>query len=494
MKKYRQTPIMGWASWNCYRTHISEEIMKRQADLLISTGLADCGYRYLNMDDGFFGGREENGRLRPHPKRFPNGIGTVAEYAHSLGLKAGIYSEGGDNTCGYCYDEEGEEGKGVGLYGHEEADLSFFLEELGFDFIKIDWCGGIRLGLNDRDQYTKVAEIIERIRERTGREIVFNICRWQFPGEWAVSIADSWRTGADITPDFQSVLRQIDNVKCLRRYCSPGHVNDLDMMQIGNGMTPVEEKTHFIMWCMMSTPLMIGCDLVALGADTLELLKNRELIALDQDPACRQAYVIREYREGEELQGEIWYKVLQEKDGQRRALAFLNRSDRELAMELNLSANGFVHVNRIRDLFAHRELEPAQTMKLNVKVAPRDVAVFEVWCEEAKEPEDCNEDAEFETWWHPNYISYEEAMALAEKGAYLIDVRSSEEYQREHIEGAVNIPHTSIFREIGGYASDRERDVIITYCRTGKRCTQAELALEYLYYKNLYILIWREGT
>ena len=182
-KLYRKTPIMGWASWNCFRTNISESGLKKQMDALINTGLVECGYTYFNMDDGFFGGRDDNGRLLFHKERFPNGIKVIADYAHSKGLKAGCYSERGDNTCGFYYDNEGHNGNGTGLYGYEKQDLDMFLDEFGFDFIKVDWCGGVRLGLDEEEQqYTRIAGIIDDIRKRTGRCIVFNICRWMFPG------------------------------------------------------------------------------------------------------------------------------------------------------------------------------------------------------------------------------------------------------------------------------------------------------------------------
>ena len=264
----RKTPIMGWASWNCFRTDINEEKIKAQADALVKSGLAEYGYTYFNLDDGFFGGRGDDGNLIFNKERFPNGIKVIADYAHSLGLNAGIYSEGGDKTCGYYYDNEGKNGENVGLYGFEERDLNMFLREFGFDFIKVDWCGGLRMGLSEEAQYTKIANIIENIRRETGRCIVYNICRWQFPGAWATKIADSWRTGADIAPNFNSVLHQLDVIKPLARYCCPGHVNDLDMMQIGNGMPLEDEKTHFAMWCMMSTPLMIGCDLTKINENS----------------------------------------------------------------------------------------------------------------------------------------------------------------------------------------------------------------------------------
>ena len=243
---YRKTPIMGWASWNCFRTNITEESLKAQIDALKATGLDKYGYTYFNIDDGFFGGRDKNGVLHFHKERFPNGIKVIADYAHQNGLQAGIYSDGGDKTCGHYYDNEGENGNNVGLYNHEEQDLKMYFEDFGFDFIKVDWCGGLNLGLDEKEQYTKISKIIDDIRERTGRCIVYNICRWHFPGEWAAEIADSWRTGADITPDFNSVINQIDNIKPLRKFCSPSHTNDLDMMQLGNGIA-LKKKKHILL-------------------------------------------------------------------------------------------------------------------------------------------------------------------------------------------------------------------------------------------------------
>ena len=133
---------MGWASWNCFRTNITEKNLKEQIDALKAAGLHKYGYTYFNIDDGFFGGRDRDGVLQFHRERFPNGIKVIADYAHQNGLKAGIYSDGGDKTCGYYYDHEGQNGNNVGLYAHEEQDLKMYLEDFGFDFIKVDWCGG----------------------------------------------------------------------------------------------------------------------------------------------------------------------------------------------------------------------------------------------------------------------------------------------------------------------------------------------------------------
>jgi len=491
---YRKTPIMGWASWNCFRTNISENVLKEQLDALIDTGLAACGYTYFNMDDGFFGGRDDSGRLLFHQERFPSGIKVIADYAHSKGLKAGCYSEGGDNTCAFYYDNAGYHGVGVGLYGYEKQDLEMFLAEFGFDFIKVDWCGGVRLGLDEEEQYTKIAKIVDDIRKRTGRCIVFNICRWMFPGEWAVDIADSWRTGADITPDFKSVMEQIDNIKCLAKYCKPGHVNDPDMMQIGNGLSPVEEKTHFIMWCMVSAPLMIGCDLTKLNETTLNLLKNKELIAVNQDALCLQAYVMKEYpSDSGELLGEIWYKKLYSHSGERRAVAFVNRSEQPLKMSASMRELGFGgKVTLLRDIY--RGIDKEITEELNLQIMPHDCEVFVISGDRCAEVKDINAALEYDRHWSPNEISFEKMQELVKNGAILVDVRSKEEYEAGHIEGAVNIPHTSVFKKIEKYAKDKHEDSIILYCQSGKRCAQAKLSLEYLDYETLYTLKWNGGN
>lgn len=484
----RKTPIMGWASWNCFRTHISEKKMREQADALVSTGLADCGYIYVNMDDGFFGGRDETGKLRSHPERFPNGIRPVADYAHSLGLKAGIYSEAGDNTCGYYYDGEGKNGAGSGLYGHEEEDLELFFKECGFDFLKVDWCGALHMGLDEKTQYTKIGKIVDRWRVRLNKPLVYNICRWQFPGAWAADTADSWRTGSDITPDFDSILWQIDAIKPLRRFCRPGHVNDLDMMQIGNGLSNEEEKTHFAMWCMMSTPLMLGCNLTKLPEETLSLLKNKDLIALDQDSACLQAYVVKEKRSGDgTLLGEIWVKELGKKDSSDRAVALLNRSEKNLAMAFTPEEAGISgQILKFRDLMEQRELEwNEKEAKLCVTLPPHGIRVYRIEGEGSCE---VKEIAPKEWTERPvNIISLQEAQKLSEEGAVLIDVRSKEEYQRSHLEGAINIPYTAIHAEAPHSLKDGTKP-LICYCSTGKRSRQAAKSLALLGYESVYCL------
>ena len=489
--KNRKTPIMGWASWNAFRTDISEDRMKAQADALISTGLSKYGYEYFNMDDGFFGGRGEDGILKFHKNRFPNGIKVVADYAHSLGLKAGIYSEGGKNTCAYYWDNEGDNGVDVGLYGYEEQDLKMFLEEYGFDFIKVDWCGGQKLGLDEEQQYTKIAKIIDEIRERTGRCIVFNICRWQFPGEWATKIADSWRTGADIRPTFESLVYQIDNIRSLARYTSPGHVNDLDMMQVGNGLNHEEEKSHFAMWCMMSTPLMIGCDLTMIPESTLEILKNEELIAINQDPAFLQAYVAKEIKNDDGVVvGEVWIKNLGCEQSCEKAVAFFNRSEESVNFKVSLADVGLDgEVISVRDLWEHSDISSGEMMEVTVE--KHCTKVYRVKASKCI-PIQNQDDLDDRILEEIKTISYENMDQLLASGGKLIDVRSQDEYNRSHLKGAINLPYDNINSAMRKENPDKGEKLIV-YCSAGKRSMQARNLMVYMGYQNVYILKGHEG-
>lgn len=494
MVSKRKTPLMGWASWNCFRTNISEAKIKEQADMLVSSGLSAVGYTYLNIDDGFLGGRSPQGELLFHKERFPHGMRNVSDYIHHLGLMAGIYTDAGDNTCGYYYDNEGENGFHAGCYGHEEEDIRRLLIEENFDFIKVDWCGGLRLNLDEQEQYTKISRIIEDIRKETGKPIVYNVCRWEFPGEWVAGIADSWRTELDITPDFASVLYQIDRMKPLARFCGPGHVNDSDMLQIGNGMSEEEERTHFAMWCMLSTPLMIGGDLTKLSVQTLEMLKNTELIALNQDQACKQAVVAKEYRnKAGDLYAELWVKELSsnsnvpsaEEHHIRRAVALLNRSDTPMELETELEEAGISgRILSIRELCRHENLEPYN--RIRVTVPPHGISVFLVEGSGTCAYKDCNANLKVGQTKFTKITEREKTDLLAQ-GAILADVRSCQEYKKMHLTGAVNIPYADIYLNASKFLPDKKQSIIV-YCATGKRSAMAKERLDYMGYQNVYFL------
>lgn len=365
-----QTPLMGWASWNQFRVNINEDIIKGQADALVSTGLKEAGYTFINIDDGFFGGRDSLGNIIPHPTRFPNGMKAVADYIHSKGLKAGIYSDAGINTCASYWDKD-TIGVGMGLYGHDRQDLTMMLKEWGYDFIKVDWCGGQWLDLDEKTRYTEIAKLIEEIKPGT----IYNICRWQFPGLWATSIADSWRISGDINNNFQSILHIIDKNADLWKYASPGHFNDMDMLQVGRGMSFEEDKAHFSMWCIMNSPLMAGNDLRTMSKETLGILTNQEVIALNQDPLGYQA---RRLIDMGEL--EVWGKPLTSTMSGRVGVALLNRSESMQSIEFDLETVGIDPVKgyHYRDLWEKQTSATLRDSSLCFDVPAHGVVVLRI--------------------------------------------------------------------------------------------------------------------
>lgn len=342
-----EPPVMGWSSWNTYRVNINEDLIKKQADAMVGKGLLKAGYQFINVDDGFFGWRDEKGVLHTHPERFPNGMKVVADYIHSKGLKAGIYSEAGSNTCGSIWDAD-KNGIGVGLYGYERQDANLFFNEWGFDFIKIDYCGaGQQLELDEEERYTA---IVEAIREVCPRNISLNICRWAYPGTWVKKLARSWRISPDIAPNWEAVKRCIHMNLYLSAYAGGGHYNDMDMLEIGRGLTRDEEETHFGMWCIMSSPLLIGCDLTTVPEASLELLTNEELIALNQDPLGLQAYIVQHERDGYVL-----VKDIEQKRGKVRAVALYNPSDNECQFEVPVNILEFEGAVKVCDLVKRKD-------------------------------------------------------------------------------------------------------------------------------------------
>lgn len=365
-----QTPVMGWSSWNNFHVDINEGIIKAQADFMVSTGMADVGYSYINIDDGFFGGRDSEGNLLAHPERFPNGMKVISDYIHSKGLKAGIYSDAGINTCASQWDKD-TIGASSGLMGHDRKDLKLMLNDWNYDFIKVDWCGGDLLGLDEETRYTQIANIIKEIKPNT----VYNICRWEFPGKWALQIADSWRISGDITNEFQSILHIIDLNSDLWKYASPGHVNDMDMLQVGRGMSYEEDKTHFSMWCMMDSPLLAGNDLRTMSDETISILTNKEIIALNQDPLVYQARRLVDHGDLE-----VWAKPLITTMSGKVAVAMLNRSNKTETISFDLDTVG-IDITKgytYRDLWEKKDYPKTNKKSLSFDVPKHGVVVISI--------------------------------------------------------------------------------------------------------------------
>lgn len=359
-------PTMGWSSWNTYYCNISESLIKNQANAM-SSRFKSAGYQYVNIDDGFQGGRDsQTGQLLINKTRFPNGLKPVVDHIHSKGLKAGIYSDAGYNTCG-SYHNGDTTGKNTGLYQHDEQDANYFFNELGFDFIKVDFCGGDpihnedRLKLDEQERYTAISQAIQN----TGRtDVRFNICRWAYPGTWASEVSTSWRISGDINASWESVRNIIEENLYLSAYCINGSYNDMDMLEVGRGLTTEEDKTHFGMWCIMSSPLLIGCDMtkLSLSNKTTKLLTNADLIALNQDTLYLQAYVAK--RSGGCY---VLVKDLEQKYGLKRAVAFYNSTDEAQDISIDFSDIELGGVIKMHDCFEKTDIADAeQAFTVNV--------------------------------------------------------------------------------------------------------------------------------
>jgi len=339
-------PIMGWSSWNNFRVNINEQLLKEQADAMISSGLYNAGYRFINIDDGYFGGRDSSGTLYIDSTKFPSGMKALADYIHSKGLKAGIYSDAGRNTCGSIWDND-KNGIGVGLYGHLKEDCDLFFNQWGYDFLKVDWCGGEKMKLDKQTEYLKIIKEVRSVKE----DVVFNICCWTFPGQWAIKQADSWRVSGDIDNTFTSICKIIDINAGLGKYSSPGHFNDMDMLQVGRGMSYDEDKAHFSMWCMLGSPLLAGNDLRKMTKQTIEILTNKEIIELNQDTASVQAKRIFSKKKVE-----VWLKPLSDKNGKNKAVVILNRGEKPVKYFLTRKLTSNLSSASVRDLWLHKEI------------------------------------------------------------------------------------------------------------------------------------------
>lgn len=339
----QRTPTMGWSSWNTFALNINEQLIRQQADAMHNTGLQKAGYKYVNIDDGYWDGRDANGDLRLNKKLFPNGMRPLVDYIHSLGLKAGIYSDAGDNTCGSG--NKHAWGLGVGLAGYEDRDCKLYFIDWDFDFIKVDYCGGAHMKLDEQEQYTKISNAIKNCGKK---DVVYNMCRWAFPGTWGADVADSWRTTGDIYDAWKSVKGILAENLYLSAYCHDGHYNDMDMLEVGRSMSKTEDETHFGMWCIMSSPLLIGCDMANIKPEALQLMCNKDLIDLNQDKLHLQAYVA-------DKQGEcfVLVKDIKKLGGKERAVAIYNPSDQNQKVMLDPKTIDLGGAVQYYDCFTH---------------------------------------------------------------------------------------------------------------------------------------------
>ena len=359
-------PTMGWSSWNTFALNINEQVIKSQADAMVATGLSKAGYKFINIDDGYWDGRGTDGKVRLNMKLFPSGMRSLVDYIHKKGLKGGIYSDAGDNTCGSG--NQHAWGLGVGLAGHEDTDCHTYFIDWDFDFIKVDYCGGSHMGLDERAQYTKISNAIKNCGKKG---ITFNVCRWAYPGTWISDIADSWRTTGDINCSWGSLRSIVKENLYLQAFVGGGHYNDPDMLEIGRTMTHDEENTHMAYWCITSAPMLIGCDMTKIPEYSLNLLKNKDLVAMNQDKLGLGAPVVQ--REGDVY---VFAKDMKKLQGPMRAVVVSNLSDESKTINVSMDALGFASQVKVYDCFTHQNAGNSQAGTFSVTVPAHGSAAY----------------------------------------------------------------------------------------------------------------------
>lgn len=332
------TPPMGWNSWNYFRDKVDDATVRQIADAMVASGMRDAGYKYINIDDTWEGSRDAQGNIVPN-KKFPD-MKALADYVHSKGLKLGIYSSPGPYTCaGY-----------LGSYGHEVQDANTYAK-WGIDYLKYDWCSARRI-YSDADLravYQKMGQALEH----SGRPIVFSLCEYG-RGDvwtWGPKVAGNlWRTTGDISDHWDRMSKIGFDQSRLAPWAGPGHWNDPDMLEVGNGHMSVEEyRTHFSLWCLLAAPLIAGNDLRHMTPGIRDILTNREALAVDQDKLGKQGQ-----RVAQDGTSEIWAKPLA---GGALAVGLFNRGEQPATIQVSWSQLGLsAQPHHLRDLWAHKDL------------------------------------------------------------------------------------------------------------------------------------------
>ena len=365
------TPPMGWNTWNKFGCNVSDSLIRKAADAMVSSGMKDAGYQYVVIDDCWQVSRDKEGNIQPDLKTFPNGIKPVADYVHSKGLKFGIYSDAGTKTCA---------GR-PGSRGYEFQDARQYAA-WGVDYLKYDWCS-----TTTQDAPSSYA-IMRSALDASGKPIVLSICEWgtNKPWLWGKSVGGNlWRTTGDIQDRWAGKEKWPDGSCCslgmldivdlqvgLESFAGPGHWNDPDMLEVGNGgMTNTEYRSHFSLWAMLAAPLMAGNDLSQMTPEIKEILTNKEVIAVDQDPLG-----IEGRRVAKDGDLEVWARPL--KDGSRAVILF-NRGKDEKEIAVQWTDLGYpVHLSaQVRDLWQHKDLGRA-TGKFSARVGSHDVVMVRI--------------------------------------------------------------------------------------------------------------------
>ncbi|EMD29736.1 NPCBM/NEW2 domain-containing protein [Amycolatopsis azurea] len=354
------TPPMGWNSWNKFGCDINEQLIRETADAMVSSGMKAAGYQYVNIDDCWAEkNRTPDGKYEPHRTRFPSGIKALADYVHGKGLKLGIYTSAGTETCARTM---------PGSLDHEEVDARTFAE-WGVDYLKYDNCNN--QGRPALERYTKMGEALKK----TSRPIVYALCEWgqNKPWEWGRNAgAQLWRTTGDITDTWASVMNLLDQQVGLEAYSGPGGWNDPDMLEVGNGgMTDTEYRSHFALWSLLNAPLLAGNDLRSMSEATKKILLNKDLLAVNQDWGGKQGHKVRD--DGDT---EVWAKPMS--DGSNVVVLF-NRGGASATVSATAKEIGAPASSgyRVRDLWSGTETESAGTLRAGLP--SHGSATFRVW-------------------------------------------------------------------------------------------------------------------
>ena len=358
------TPPMGWNSWNRFACNVNEDLIRKSTDAMVASGMKAAGYEFIVIDDCWHGERDAQGNIQADPVRFPSGLKALGDYIHARGLKFGIYSDAGRKTCG---------GR-PGSQGHEFQDARQYAA-WGVDYLKYDWCNtGTR---NAEEAYTLMSDALRA----SGRDIVFSLCEWgnSKPWNWASRVGNLWRTTGDIYDAWDGkrtyslgIMNIVDLNEPLHPFAGPGHWNDPDMLEVGNGgMSDTEYRAHFSLWAMMSAPLMAGNDLAAMDEKTKAILLNREVIAINQDKRGVQGRRVRV-----EARKEVWSRPL---EGGGRAVILLNRGDAPADMTVDWADLDYPATlkAKIRDLWAHSDL-PARAGSFSAQVPAHGVVMVKL--------------------------------------------------------------------------------------------------------------------
>jgi len=357
-----RTPPMGWNSWNKFAGRVDDAAVRGMADAMASNGMKEAGYQYINIDDTWEAGRDAQGNITTNTK-FPD-MKALADYVHSKGLKIGIYSSPGPNTCaGY-----------EGSYGHEVQDARTYAA-WGIDYLKYDWCGARNIYTDEEMQ--AVYQIMGDALRESGRPILYSLCQYGRADVWkwgAEVGGNAWRTTGDIRDTWESMTRIGFGQDALAPWAKPGHWNDPDMLEIGNGgMTDAEYQTHMSLWAILAAPLLAGNDLRNMTPAVKDILTNRDVIAVNQDPDGTQGKRIA--KSGAQGEQEVWTRPL---SGGAQAVALFNRAAQATTMTVKWSDLGMpAPPTQARDLWAHRDV-PLNGPDYSIEVPAHGVVMLRV--------------------------------------------------------------------------------------------------------------------